>query len=122
LFNNQVPEGWHKRAYPSLKPLGSWIVDFLSRLSFIDKWIEEGAPANFWLSGFFFTQSFFTGAKQNFARGHLVAIDLLDFSYKVISDETKTDLTTPPKDGVFVHGLFMEGCRWDENLEAMEES
>ena len=25
LFNNMVPELWHKRAYPSLKPLASWI-------------------------------------------------------------------------------------------------
>lgn len=32
LFNNQVPELWHKRAYPSLKPLASWIQDFLARL------------------------------------------------------------------------------------------
>lgn len=35
LFNNQVPELWHKRAYPSLKPLASWIQDFLARLQFI---------------------------------------------------------------------------------------
>lgn len=25
LFNNSVPDLWHKRAYPSLKPLASWI-------------------------------------------------------------------------------------------------
>jgi len=29
LFNNLVPDVWHKRAYPSLKPLASWVVDFL---------------------------------------------------------------------------------------------
>lgn len=28
LFKNQVPETWHKRAYPSLKPLASWFKDF----------------------------------------------------------------------------------------------
>jgi dynein heavy chain len=32
LFNNAVPDVWHKRAYPSLKPLASWIKDFLERL------------------------------------------------------------------------------------------
>jgi len=32
LFNNAVPEAWHKRAYPSLKPLASWVLDFLERL------------------------------------------------------------------------------------------
>lgn len=55
LMNNQVPEGWAKKAYPSLKPLASWIVDFLKRLEFMDLWIAEGAPANWWISGFFFT-------------------------------------------------------------------
>jgi dynein heavy chain len=35
LFNNAVPEAWHKRAYPSLKPLASWVQDFLARLKFI---------------------------------------------------------------------------------------
>jgi len=81
LYNNYVPDVWHKRAYPSLKPLASWILEFLQRLEFMQKWIDEGAPANFWISGFFFTQSFFTGAKQNYARGHVIAIDLLDFDF-----------------------------------------
>lgn len=63
LFNNQVPEVWHKRAYPSLKPLASWVLDFLERLRFMQSWVDGGAPENFWLSGFFFTQSFLTGAR-----------------------------------------------------------
>lgn len=63
LTNNQVPEVWHKRAYPSLKPLASWVLDYVKRMQFMEKWVEEGAPPSFWVSGFFFTQSFFTGSK-----------------------------------------------------------
>ena len=40
----------------------------------------------------------------------------------MLSDESKYDLENGPEDGVYVHGLFMEGARWDENLEAIEES
>jgi len=63
-----------------------------------------------------------TGAKQNYARKHIVAIDGIDFGFSVISDESKYDFTKPPEDGVFIYGFFLEGCRWDERKEALDES
>jgi len=122
LFNNWIPELWSKVSYPSLKPLASYIVDILERLKFMQSWIDNGAPTNFWLSGFFFTQSFLTGAKQNFARKYVIAIDHIDFDFQTISDESKYDLVNGPEDGVYVYGLYVEGARWDDGLEAIEES
>jgi dynein heavy chain len=39
-----------------------------------------------------------------------------------VNDEKETDLTKPPEDGVHVYGLFVEGCRWNEEKAALDES
>lgn len=121
LFNNRTPPFWMARSYPSVKPLASYILDFVERLNFIGDWIEKGQPASYWVSGFYFTQSFFTGVKQNYARKHTIAIDKIDFDFKVVNEKT-TDTTKSPEDGAYIHGLFLEGCRWNAEEEVFDES
>lgn len=54
LFNNQVPAAFAKVGPLSLKPLSSWITDINERINFITKWINDGMPPAYWISGFFF--------------------------------------------------------------------
>lgn len=68
LLNNRVPSNWESMAYPSLKKLGSWILDLKDRVNFMKEWATKGHPKSFWLSGFFFPHGFITGVLQTYAR------------------------------------------------------
>jgi len=113
LQNNHVPLNWAKVGYPSLKPLSSWYKDFLVRVAFFEKWLKEGNPASYWLPGMFFPQGFMTGVLQTHARQYRIAIDKLAYSFEFLDAEGPEEVDEAPEDGVYVHGLFMDGARWD---------
>jgi len=121
LFNNMVPGMWAGKAYPSLKPLASWVLDLVERMEFIQDWIDNGIPAIFWISGFFFPQAFLTGTLQNYARRKVVSIDTISFGFNVMR-ETADELTQGPEDGCYIRGLFVEGARWDKQAHKLVES
>jgi dynein heavy chain len=54
LLNNQVPKSWEYVAYPSLKPLASWLKDLNERVNFMSQWLINSNPNAYWISGFFF--------------------------------------------------------------------
>lgn len=108
LLNNYIPSVWAERSYPCLKPLMSYVFkDLQKRINMFKEWIEKGIPLVFWVSGFFFTQCFFTGVLQNFARKTTLPIDRLEFDFLVL--DQKKEFTEPPSKGCYIDGLFMEG-------------
>ncbi|XP_030840434.1 dynein heavy chain 1, axonemal isoform X1 [Strongylocentrotus purpuratus] len=121
IFNNTVPEMWAGKAYPSLKPLSSWVTDLVERMKFVESWIYEGIPSVFWISGFFFPQAFLTGTLQNYARRAIISIDTIGFDFQV-RKEPAEQLTERPESGCFIRGLYLEGARWEYDSHILAES
>lgn len=121
LTNGFVPANWVKVAYPSLKPLTSWFEDLILRVEFLNKWLTEGNPPAYWISGLFFPQGFMTGCLQTHARQYKIAIDELAFSFIVLEYEEPEQVEERPVDGVFIYGCFMDGARYNREQKCIDD-
>jgi dynein heavy chain len=123
FLNFKTPENWlsNTLGYPCLKPVGSWFIDFLSRLQFMRDWLEKGPPNSYWLPAFFFPQGFMTATMQTYARSTQTPIDTLAFRTNVLPLQLE-DIKEKPEIGVNVHGMYMQGAKWDYNKKCVEDS
>lgn len=122
MLNNQVPELWARYAYPSLKPLATWMIDYHARIAFMRGWLEGGLPSCFWLPGFFFPQGFMTGVLQSHARKYSIPIDTLTFGFAVTPYDGPDQVPEPPADGIYISGLWIDGARWNRADNCLDES
>uniref|UniRef100_A0A8C4MX94 Dynein axonemal heavy chain 11 n=1 Tax=Equus asinus asinus TaxID=83772 RepID=A0A8C4MX94_EQUAS len=117
-----VPDTWSKLAYPSTYGLAQWFNDLLLRCRELDTWTQDLAlPAVVWLSGFFNPQSFLTAIMQTMARKNAWPLDKMCLTVDV-TKKTKEDYGHPPREGAYLHGLLMEGARWDTESGTIVEA
>uniref|UniRef100_A0A4X2K4X9 AAA+ ATPase domain-containing protein n=1 Tax=Vombatus ursinus TaxID=29139 RepID=A0A4X2K4X9_VOMUR len=122
LNYDTVPDTWLRLAYPSTFGLAQWFSDLLLRCRELDTWTQDLVmPAVVWLSGFFNPQSFLTAVMQSMARKNEWPLDKMCLTVDV-TKKTKEDYGHPPREGAYIHGLFMEGARWDVQAGTVVEA
>uniref|UniRef100_A0A671KAM8 Dynein heavy chain C-terminal domain-containing protein n=1 Tax=Sinocyclocheilus anshuiensis TaxID=1608454 RepID=A0A671KAM8_9TELE len=126
VMSSSLEETFHyihdARAYPSLKPLASWTRDLCQRVEQFARWVETAhPPVLFWLSGFTFPTGFLTAVLQSSARQNNVSVDTLSWEFTVNTMDDK-NLLFPPKDGVLIQGLYLEGAGWDKKASCLVEA
>ena len=121
LYLDTVPESWARRAYPSTAGLAAWFSDLLNRIRELEAWTGDFAmPSTVWLTGFFNPQSFLTAVMQSTARKNEWPLDQMALQCDV-TKKNREELRSPPREGAHVHGLFMEGARWDAQAGIITE-
>uniref|UniRef100_A0A8C0I316 Dynein axonemal heavy chain 2 n=1 Tax=Balaenoptera musculus TaxID=9771 RepID=A0A8C0I316_BALMU len=121
IFDAHVPPLWGK-AYPSQKPLASWTRDLAMRVEQFELWASRARPpVIFWLSGFAFPTGFLTAVLQSSARQNNISVDSLSWEF-IVSTVDDSNLVYPPKDGVWVRGLYLEGAGWDRKNSCLVEA
>ncbi|KAL0819776.1 hypothetical protein ABMA28_007817 [Loxostege sticticalis] len=122
LFMDNVPESWTKLAYPSLLGLAAWFSDLCQRLTELENWTGDfNLPPAVWLAGFFNPQSFLTAIMQQTARKNEWPLDKMCLNCDV-TKKSRQDFNAPPREGANIHGLYMEGARWDTTVGGIVES
>merc|ERR1712036_147029 len=58
----------------------------------------------FWMTGFFNPQGFLTAMRQE------------------VTPKMKEEFSSPPAEGVYVHGMFLDGAGWDRKGCKLQES
>ncbi|XP_044147017.1 dynein axonemal heavy chain 8 [Bufo gargarizans] len=120
VYSTRVPNVWRKASWASAT-LGFWFTELLERSRQFTSWIYEGRPNVFWMTGFFNPKGFLTAVRQEAAREHRGwALDSVTVQ-NVVLKHMKEEIPAPPSDGVYIHGLFLEGAGWDRRSSKLVE-
>jgi len=114
LFLDRQPPLWSKRAWPSKRALTSFLSDMAARIVQLEEWTANpmDIPRCTWLSGLITPQSFLTAICQVTAQKAQLELDKLQVQTDV-TKRTFAEVDAPSRDGALVHGLALQGARWD---------
>jgi len=123
LYFEKIPPAWEKKSYPTLRSLTPWVLDVLQRCAQLSDWTGDlQVPKVSWFPGFFNPQSFLTAVMQSTARRNEWPLDKTTHQVEVTKKLEPDEIDAPSRDGAYVHGLMIEGCRWDEKAGSLTDS
>jgi len=84
--------------------------------------VHSGRPKSYWLPGFTNGQGFLTACRQEVTRSHQGwALDDVAVFTEVTKHDPE-DVKEGPSEGVYVHGLYLDGCGWSKKEAKLVEA
>lgn len=129
IYDGKPPSSWMDNkavgATWEIPGLALWFQGLLQRHEQLDKWINTGRPKSFWITGFFNPQGFLTSVQQEVARKHegwalddiCYYTEVKSFDYEELHKIKQTE-----EDGVYIHGLYLDGCAWSKTENKLVDS
>ncbi|GAW80117.1 dynein heavy chain [Plasmodium gonderi] len=129
IYSQSVPKKW---IYDASETEISWVCHNLNqwlnilnlRYEQIMNYIQNGKLKSYWLPGFFNPQGFLTSMKQEITRLNKKDQISLDevVLYADIKNHDIEKIKEVPEHGFHIHGLFIEGSKWNWQEGKLEES
>jgi dynein heavy chain len=119
------PPAWAATSWPA-PTLGAWAAGAAARHEQLARWLSAGRPRSFWLGGLANPAAFLAAAVQEAARRRggaerggagagappRWALDDAVQASEVTRFADAAAVKEAPAEGVYVHGLFLEGAAW----------
>merc|ERR1719460_2097404 len=123
LYMEKIPTWWGKLGFPSTRPLASWLGNLKERCGQLDEWCDDPIviPKVVDIAKLFNPQSYLTAIKQKCCQEQMLELDKLQVFTDVLR-KGRPQIDASSRDGAYVDGLYLEGCRWDANGNSLEES
>jgi len=131
IFDARVPRRWTNDASGAeiswLMPnVGGWFTGLIDRQQMLNMWLENGRQVmkSYWLTGFTNAQGFLTGMRQEVTRQHKKDQWALDdvISHTEVLAFDQERIRDVPEIGQNIHGLYIEGGRWNRHEGKLDES
>lgn len=124
---NTVPARWMAQMSSRIQEvytLTAWFADVVKRHAQLEAWTAGTVvtPLCVWLPGLFNAKAFVTAVMQTYARNNGLPLDVMRFMTDVTEMATPEEVTEDGGESKFIHGLVLEGARWDAEAGGLAES
>merc|ERR1712224_892392 len=131
IYDARVPKRWTHDASGAeiswlLPNMGGWFTGLVERQAMLNTWLENSRSSMkaYWLTGFTNAQGFLTGMRQEVTRQHKkdqwALDDVVNFTEVMPYDLDR--VKDVPEEGQNIHGLFIEGGKWNRQEGKLDES
>jgi len=131
VFDGRVPKRWTHDASGAeiswlLPSIGGWFTGLLDRYAQLNTWLENGRKdmKSYCITFFTNAQGFLTGIRQEVTRQHKKdqwALDDVATHTEVLTVDPER-VREMPDEGQNIHGLHIEGARWNRTEGKLDES